>query len=333
MRKVLKWNMVVFLFIVSAIVSIIAANRLAAHTDIISKETRIGGMAAGMLLLAVATSLPELTASVSAAVIGNAAIVVGNGLGSILFNMFALFVLDLHFRQKRLFLKVDNNHTHTGVISLVLCTMAGLFLLIDIEEQFLNVSWMSLVMILTYFVGSWLVSKKEKAEKSPSKGTGEAEQRKSIRSTILWFAFFAMLIFISGSALSFTGDQIARTTGISATAVGSVLIALTTSLPDGVSVYTALKLGNPNLAVGAILGSNMFNVFVIPLSDFFYEEGSIWSHAGDQNILIAGVGFFLTAIVMLVLTRKTAKSNFTYILPSLIAVLAYLAIVGVVMFS
>ena len=325
--------MVIFLFIVSAIVSIIAANRLAAYTDIISKETRIGGMAAGMLLLAVATSLPELTASISAAVIGNAAIVVGNGLGSILFNMFALFILDLHFRREKLFLEVDNSHTYTGVISLVLCTMAGLFLLIDIKEQFLNVSCMSIIMILSYFLGAWLVSQKEKAEKSPSENIGGAEPRKPIQSTVLWFVVFAVVIFISGSALSITGDQIARTTGISATAVGGVLIALTTSLPDGVSVYTALKLKNPNLAVGAILGSNMFNVFVIPLSDFFYTEGSIWSHAGDQNILIAMVGFFLTVIVMIVLTRKTTKNNFTYILPSVVAVLTYLAIIGIVIFN
>lgn len=325
--------MAVLIFIASAVVSIIAANRLAAYTDIISKETRIGGMAAGMLLLAVATSLPELTASVSAAVIGNAAIVVGNGLGSILFNMFALFVLDLYFRRKRLFLEVHNNHVYTGVISLVLCTMAGIFLLIDVEAQFLSISWMSVLMVLTYFGGIWLVAKKDKADKVPTEGDKKMGRQKSIKSTIFWFVFFAVIILISGSGLSIAGDQIARTTGISATAVGSVLIALTTSLPDGVSVYTALKLGNANLAVGTILGSNMFNVFVIPLSDIFYTEGSIWSHAGDQNILIAIAGFFLTVIVMIVLTRKTAKNNFTYALPSLVAVVTYLSIIGVVLFS
>lgn len=325
--------MMILLFIVSAIVSIIASNRLAVYTDTISRETRIGGMAAGILLLAVATSLPELTASASAAIIGNAAIVVGNGLGSILFNIFALFALDLHFRRKKLFLAVDNSHTYTGLVSLILCTMAGIFLLFDAEAHFLNASWVSIAMIFTYFGGAWFVAKQGKAEKIPDEIDEESKPSKSIKSTIVWFIFFALVILISGSGLSITGDQIALTTGISATAVGSILIALTTSLPDAVSVYTALKLGNANLAVGAILGSNMFNIFVIPLSDFFYSEGSIWSHAGDQNIIIAIAGFILTAIVMIVLTRQTAKSNFSYILPSLIAVVTYLGVVGILLFS
>lgn len=326
--------LMIVLFIISAIVSVIAANRLSAYADIISKETKIGGMAAGVVLLAVATSLPELTASISAAVIGNAAIVVGNGLGSILFNMFLLFLLDLHFRQKKLFLEVDSSHKNTGIISLILCTMAGFFLYFDVEGEIFGASWLSIVMILTYFAGTWLVSKQQKKnKKDPDAVNPEAKRQKSIKPTIAWFIFFSVVIFISGSALSITGDQIAQTTGISATAVGSILIALTTSLPDGASVYTALKLGNVSLAVGAILGSNMFNVFVIPLSDFFYRGGSIWEDAGDQNILIAIAGFILTVIVMVDLTRKKAKNTFTYALPSLIAVITYIVIVGIILFS
>lgn len=321
------------LFIISAIVSVIAANRLSAYADIISKETKIGGMAAGMLLLAVATSLPELTASISAAAIGNAAIVVGNGLGSILFNMFALFLLDLHFRKKKLFLDVDSSHWNTGIISLVLCTMSGLFLYFDVDGEIFGASWLSILMILTYFGGTWLVSRQQKKKKQEDADdvNPKAKRQKSIRPTITWFIFFSVVIFISGSALSITGDQIAHSTGISATAVGSILIALTTSLPDGVSVYTALKLGNANLAVGAILGSNMFNVFVIPLSDFFYFGESIWTDAGDQNILLAIVGFVLTVIVMIVLQRQTSRNTFTYILPSLIAVITYVAIIAVIL--
>ncbi|WP_077622998.1 sodium:calcium antiporter [Sediminibacillus massiliensis] len=325
--------LMIFLFIISAIISVIAANRLSAYADIISRETKIGGMTAGMVLLAIATSLPELTASISASVIGNAEIVVGNGLGSILFNMFALFVLDLHFRRKKLFLHVDNSHKNTGVISLLLCAMAAVFLWWDVQGEIFRFSWLSIVMILTYFIGTWLISKQQKKEAESEEVNTEAKRQKSVKPTVLWFLFFSAVIFVSGSALSITGDQIAQATGISATAVGSILIALTTSLPDGVSVYTALKLGNVNLAVGAILGSNMFNVFVIPLSDFFYVNGSIWAAAGDQNIMIAIAGFVLTVIVMIVLMRCKARNTFYYILPSLTAVISYIAIITVILFN
>ncbi|MFB4165268.1 hypothetical protein ACE1TI_16020 [Alteribacillus sp. JSM 102045] len=97
------------------------SNTVITYADIISKQTKLGGMLAGTILLAVATSLPELTSTLSAAVIGNADIAVGNGIGSILFNIFVLFLLDLYFRKKRLFLGVSDNHVYTGIIALILC--------------------------------------------------------------------------------------------------------------------------------------------------------------------------------------------------------------------
>ncbi|SDI68936.1 hypothetical protein [Alteribacillus bidgolensis] len=104
------------MFIAASIVSSISAIRLSKHADIISKETKIGGLLAGTILLAVATSLPELTTTISASIIGNADIAVGGGLGSILFNIFVLLVLDIFFRNKRLFLRVSDNHIYTGIL-------------------------------------------------------------------------------------------------------------------------------------------------------------------------------------------------------------------------
>ena len=83
-------------FILSAAVSVFSAVKLSGYADIISRNTKIGGLLAGTILLAVATSLPELTATISASVIGNADIAVGNGLGSIIFNIFFLFLLDIY---------------------------------------------------------------------------------------------------------------------------------------------------------------------------------------------------------------------------------------------
>ncbi|WP_413645964.1 hypothetical protein [Marinococcus sp. PL1-022] len=66
-------------------------------------------------LLAVAASLPELTATISDSVIINADIAVGNGLGSIIVNIFFLFLLAVHFRNKGLFLQVSDEHLYNMV--------------------------------------------------------------------------------------------------------------------------------------------------------------------------------------------------------------------------
>ncbi|MFB5661882.1 sodium:calcium antiporter [Alteribacillus sp. HJP-4] len=316
------------IFIAAAIISVFAAIKLSKYADIISKETKMGGMLAGMLLLAVATSLPELTASISAGVIGSPDIAIGNGVGSILFNIFVLFLFDIHFRQKRLFLGVSSNHIYTGVIALLLCVIIGFALLVRSGPDFLGVSLTSFVIVIIYITGLTIVSRKQHLEMEEQEPV-QFSRKKSVTNlslkTLAWrFLIFAFVIFISGSALTVSGDMLAESTGISATAVGSFLIALATSLPDAVGVYVALKVANINLAVGTILGSNLFNVASISTADVFYRSGSIWEDAGPQNVVTAAAAFSLTASVMLILNRKKSRTTITYLMPSLTAVAIYI---------
>ncbi|MFD1040269.1 hypothetical protein ACFQ3N_17995 [Virgibacillus byunsanensis] len=82
------------MFILSAVISALSTIQLSTYADTISKETKMGGLLTGTII-PVATSLPELTVTISTSMIHNAGIAVGNGLGSILFNFFVLFVLDI----------------------------------------------------------------------------------------------------------------------------------------------------------------------------------------------------------------------------------------------
>ncbi|WP_252311971.1 sodium:calcium antiporter [Sinobaca sp. H24] len=326
-------TLAIFLFITAAVVSAVSAVRLSTHADSISRNTKLSGFLAGTLLLAVATSLPELTATISASVIGNADIAVGNGLGSLLFNIFVLFALDIYFRKKRLFLTVSHDHTYTGIIALLLSTVAAAGLYLQSNLTLAGISMTSLAIAVIYILGIWFVSKKQpqaeeesgQAEEKNDAASSAKDQKENTASSVKGFLLFAVIIFISGSALSITGDIMANTTGISATAVGSILVALATSIPDAVGVFVALRLANANMAIGAILGSNIFNIAVIVIGDLFYQTNSIWTDTEDQTILVAGAGFFLTVLVMVIIKRDHTRNSFTYILPSLIAVTGYIA--------
>ncbi|MFC3523384.1 sodium:calcium antiporter [Marinococcus halophilus] len=318
-------------FILSAAVSVFSAVKLSGYADIISRNTKIGGLLAGTILLAVATSLPELTATISASVIGNADIAVGNGLGSIIFNIFFLFLLDIYFRNKRLFLKVSDDHLYTAIIALLLCVVTAGGLILHYPLSYFGVSVISLLVVIIYLGGMFYISQKQNDTAEEEK-TASPDQNVNIRRTIIKFITFAVIIFISGSTLSISGDIMSTTTGISATAVGSILVATATSLPDAVSVFVALRLANVNMAIGTILGSNIFNVLVTAIGDAFYRGGSIWVDTSNQTTVVAVAGFVLTGLVMIIVKRDRTRNAFTYMLPSLVVVTGYMIMIASILF-
>nr|WP_255351065.1 sodium:calcium antiporter [Virgibacillus sp. SK37] len=316
----------------AAIISAFSAIKLSTYADHISRETKLGGMMAGTILLAVATSLPELTVSISAGIIGNVDIAVGNGFGSILFNFFALFGLDLIFRKKQLFLHGAKHHVSTGYLALLLSiiTMFGLFT--NTSFSIFHVGLTSLVIVAVYVIGLILISSLQKKENSEIREQ-TTNSGKGISKTLIKFLLFSIVILVSGSALSLSGDRLANETGLSATFIGSILVAMASSIPDALSVFTALKLANINMAVGTILGSNLFNILVIAISDPFYQNGTLWQQANDQLIILSVIGFLLTIITMLVTKRNVARNAFTYMAPSLTVVISYIGVVVYIVLS
>ncbi|PKR77634.1 cation transporter [Halalkalibacillus sediminis] len=316
------------IFVVSGIVSALAAVQLSKHADTISRLTNIGGVLAGTILLATATSLPELTTTISASLIGNADIAVGNGFGSVLFNIFMLFLLDIYFRNKRLFLNVSHSHIYTGVIGLLLCGVSAVSLALNLSLSFSIIGLTSIAIALIYTFGMWFISKVHKTPEDEDEQ--HFSENPSVRHSIKYFILYGIVILVFGSALSISGDAISQNTAISASAVGSILVAFATSIPDALGVFTALKLGNVNLAIGAILGSNVFNILVIAIGDIFYFDGNIWGGTSSDLVYVAIAGFILTALVMIIIKRDHARNSFTYVLPSLAAIITYLIAVGII---
>ncbi|WP_170287634.1 sodium:calcium antiporter [Aquibacillus halophilus] len=318
-------------FTIAALVSILSAIKLSTYADLISKQTRFTGFLVGTMLLAVATSLPELTTTVSAAAIGNADIAIGNGLGSILFNLFILFAMDLIFYKKRIFLEGTQNQMFPGLLCVVLLLVVFFSLWFDSNVEVLGIGLTSIIICATYVGGLWLISRKQKGETS-SEETQESSEKQagSLRKIVIRFGLFAILILISGSVLSIAGDSIARNTGISSTAIGSFLVAAASSFPDAVSVFVALKVLNINLAIGTLLGSNLFNILVLCIGDIFFRSGSIWVAAEDKHMLTAGIGVLLTSAVILIVRRKTARTQLWYLAPSFLVITSYVLFVIVI---
>ncbi|TFD98404.1 sodium:calcium antiporter [Jeotgalibacillus sp. R-1-5s-1] len=323
--------MVFVWFILAAAVTVFAAIKLSTYADVISTKTAMGGLLVGTLLLAGATSLPEVTTSLSAVVIGNPDIAVGNMLGSNLFNLFIIACFDLYYRQRKLFLNASNDHLYTAGLGLLLTIMVLISLLLKIDVSVFNIGLDALIIAIVYIIGMVIISRLPKAPaievpaepKETKVDKKSAEFTMSVKHAVIGFIVAAIVIMGAGTVLSIMGDEIAVVTGLGSSFVGSFLIAATTSLPEAVSVLVALRLRNVNLALGSILGSNIFNMLILAGSDIFYREGAIISAVSNSHIVTAVAVTILSIVIMGSVLMKKAASTFKYVLPSLIIIVGY----------
>ncbi|MFA1641978.1 sodium:calcium antiporter [Chryseomicrobium imtechense] len=324
--------MVYILFILVAGITLYAAMKLSTFADVLSTKTSMGGMLVGTILLAGATSLPEVTTSLSAVLIGNPDIAVGNVLGSNLFNLCVLALFDLYFRKKKLYEQIDSTHLYSAVLAIILTALALSGLVYSQTPAVFGVGIDMIGILVIYIAGLIYMNKKSSSMKPVVEPTTEKKSKKkpgnphsdiSLKKAIIGFAISALVIMGAGTALSILGDQIAVLTGLGSSFVGSFLIAGTTSLPEVVSVYVALRLRNVNLAFGSILGSNIFNMLILVMSDFVYRDGSILNAAAESHI-ITGISItFLSLLVIYGIRRKPTTSLAMYLIPSVLTVIVY----------
>ncbi|ALX50261.1 sodium:calcium antiporter [Lentibacillus amyloliquefaciens] len=320
--------MVFVWFLLAAALTVYTALKLSVYADVISEKTAMGGMIVGTILLAGATSLPEVTTSFSAVIIDNIDIAVGNMLGSNLFNVFILAAFDLYYRRHRLFHLASSNHKYTALLGLLLMILVSAALIAGIDFTIFGIGADALVIMLVYIAGMAVISKMpspevtEQEAKAVTDGPAE-KQDISIKHAVIGFIIAAIFILGAGTLLSITGDKIAVVTGMGSSFVGSFLIAATTSLPEGVSVFSALRLKNVNLAIGAILGSNMLNMFILAASDVVYQKGSIFTDGSGSHLLTAIGGSLLVAVIIWAFMRRRSPSLWSYSIPSIITVIGY----------
>lgn len=129
--------------------------------------------------------------------------------------------------------------------------------------------------------------------------------------TMVWLQMgaCAILIAIAGTKLSRYADVIADKTGLSGNWIGLILLATVTSLPGlatGISAVTIA--GAPNIAVGDVLGSCVFNLAILVLLDFLHRGDSVYSRANQGHILSAGFGIVLLGFVAMNLLRSIVQA-------------------------
>ena len=222
----------------------------------ISQKLRIPQLIIGLTVVAMGTSLPEAAVSISSALKGNADITVGNVVGSNILNILIILGLSAAITP----LTVGKS-----TVRYELPFLAGISALLLLQGLDGNISLTDGIIQLIFFA-AYLAYLLFSAKKHPAENS-ECKKTRNIWMSIL-FTVAGIAIIITGSVIAVdAASKIARAVGMSERFIGLTVVALGTSLPELFTSVSAARKGNADIAIGNIVGSNIFNIlFVIGIS-------------------------------------------------------------------
>ena len=294
-----------FLFL--AIVVIIAAHFLATFADRLAEQTGLGGGITGLVLLAGATSLPELSIGFNAVQLGAVDLTAGDVLGSSLINLLILSILDLaSHRPGRILTRTAAAHALSATVACIMTAIVLLGILLDTEWSVLRLGPCSWGLLLTYAACARLLYLDQKILKQDAKEVEPRVIRRSLGFNAIGFLAAAAVIFLSAPFLAETADELAKVTGLGRTFFGTVFVALMTSLPEAVSTLAAIRLGTVDMAIGNVLGSNAFNMLILAVLDLSSPR-PILSMVSEVNAITAACVIIATGVATLCLLYRAEK--------------------------
>lgn len=252
----------VLLLIVGLVLILGGANYLTDGAASIARRFGLSDLMVGLTIVALGTSAPELTISIVSAVQGNPGMAIGNVVGSNIFNTLLIIGMVALARPIKIEKGIMVNEIPMTILASAAIFAMGISPWIDgTSAQISRVDGIILLLFLCIFMR--YIFAQAKAEKSK-----EDKDAKSKKEMNLWLAIF----MVSGglAALVYGGDlfvdkasAIASSLGVSDAVIGLTIVAVGTSLPELATSLTAAIKGNTGIAVGNVIGSNIFNIFLV----------------------------------------------------------------------
>lgn len=319
-------------FCFAAGIVLFSGSKLAGYGDKIASGSKFSSGWIGFILLAFITSLPELMTGISStAIVKSVDLVLSDTIGSNAVNIVILAGMFFFISKKRqTAFSLKKEELITGFAGLFMLGLVGVFLIANpvfhLENLSASVSqgisigfsiaiviaYLSIV-IIAFKIGG--LSEEEGEEGGKEKHIG------------LKFTLLALIIIIASIWMTKTAGLVAeapigaRGFTLGKTLVGGLLLAIATSLPEMSVTFAAARMGNTSMAVGNIFGSNIFNIFVIPIAALFYR-GNFWKDLSSTNIYWVFITLLVTAVVGMDLIakahRKTTKVSALNILTILL---------------
>jgi cation:H+ antiporter len=273
---------------------------LSRHADVLAEKTGLGRTWMGLVLLAFITSLPEGATGISAVLWVNAPdITVGDLLGSCVFNLLILAMVDLFHPPGPVLSVADRGHILAASLGTV---MLGVVIMGVLSPRGLTLAHAGLsapVLLITYFVAMRVLFLYQLRDREAYLAQHEEKlmyEDVSLNSTLVKFGLHALVVAGAGFFMPRVAEDMAHLMGWHQSMVGTIFVAASTSLPEMVVTFGALRLGAVDLAVGNLFGSNVVNLGLLGLMDLLYVKGPILKMVSSQHIGTAVMAIVMTGI-------------------------------------
>jgi cation:H+ antiporter len=320
----------------------VAGIQLSKQTDVLDDRLHLGSALGGLILLAIATNLPEIAITVSAAASNNIGVAVGNILGGIAIQTVVLVILDvfgtrgtepLSYKAASLALVIEA----VTVVAVLAVVIAGSQMPNNLVAFRLTPA--PILIAVIWILGLVLVRRSQKGlpwhqqgeapggqEKPKGHSKKQTTQRNSQLSTgasVLIFSVAALATLGAGVALETSGNAIAGHIGLSGVLFGATFLALATSLPEISTGLASVKQGDYKLAFSDIFGGNAF-LPVLFLVAVLITGRPVLPQAQATDIYLTALAVLLTLTYILGLIFRPKKKILAMGMDSLVVLVLYL---------
>ncbi len=291
------------------VLTVFLSTKLGFYVDQIDKKSNLSSAFIGGVLLAAVTSLPELFTSISSVVlVEKPALVLGNILGSNLFNSMVLGLVFLLYGKHVVKKRLVGSHLVSLRSVLLIFAMLLFPLFLEKSPSVLSVSVYSLVILAVYLISFRSMSQDENAAEDD-----DLPCPLTLRQIAVRFVFSAGCLIAVSILLTYASDTLGAALGFGATAAGALLLGVVTSLPELISCFVLAKARNFNAVTGNIVGSNLFNFLILVVADICAPRQELYQFDPTARLLVwLGLAGTLSFSVLLTLHRNKTSGKVSF---------------------
>jgi cation:H+ antiporter len=282
----------ILVFLASAVAVILLGVQLAKYGDALASLTGWGRLFVGSILVALATSLPELSNNITAVRIDNPQLALGNVVGANMVNMFTMAMVALLFGGRRFLQRVAPEQGYLIVLAAILTGLAVLFAGVQMGINVWQIGLSSMILLVVYVIGMRIVY-----QRRPAESAGEEVDDPGISLSRAWlmFGLVSLGVIIAGVFLAQSVDRVADLTGISSGVLGILAVSIVTTMPEASATVAAARMGAADLGVAGLYGSCVFNVTILSFADPFFRRGIVLNFPEPEHFV---AGIFAVVLIL-----------------------------------
>jgi cation:H+ antiporter len=293
----------------------VAGVKLSRYGDIIAEKSGLSRGWVGLILLATVTSLPELVTGLTSVTVAQVPdIAVGDIMGSCVFNLLIIVVLDFLYRKESVYTRARQGNVLSAGYGIALIGFAGFNLLLYRDGTIPPIGHVGLytpVILLLYLLAMRSLYRYEQAKLSEYvEDRVELHPEMSLKQAIQGYVMASVAVVAAGIWLPFIAKDLAAAMAWEQSFVGTLFVAAVTSAPEVVVTVAALRMGAVDLAIGNLFGSNLFNIAILAIDDLAYLPGPLLADVSLTHATSAFSAMMMSGLAVVGLVLRPVSRVF-----------------------